>query len=91
METSLGQLFLKGGWVMWPLLLFSVITWAVVLERAFVFITLKPKIGRLTQSLLQSLKSGDANSARQICHTEKPQVADVFLGAMDTKKNARTS
>lgn len=86
METNIGQLFLKGGWVMWPLLLFSVVTWAVVLERAFVFLTLKPRLSKLAQSLIQSLKSGDTNAARQMCHTEKPQVAEVFLSAVDQKK-----
>lgn len=86
METSIGQLFLKGGWVMWPLLFFSVVTWAVVLERAFVFLTLKPRIAKLAQSIIQSLRSGDTAAARQLCHTEKPQVAEVFLSAVDNKK-----
>lgn len=87
METNIGQLFLKGGWVMWPLLIFSVVTWAVVLERAFVFLTLKPRLSKLAHSLIANLRSGDASAARQICHTEKPQVAEVFLSAVDQKKS----
>jgi biopolymer transport protein ExbB len=86
MDGSLAQLFVKGGWVMWPLLIFSVLTWAVILERLFVFLTLRPKLSKLSHSLLQSLRSGDAAAARQLCHQEKPYIAEVFLGTLDTKR-----
>jgi len=85
--NNLGAMFLQGGWVMWPLLIFSVLTWAVVLERAYVFLTLKPKLNKLTHSLLQSMKSGDVNSARQLCQTQQPWLSELFLGALETKKN----
>src|SRR5262249_4875340 len=84
--NNLGELFLKGGWVMWPLLFFSIVTWAVVLERAFVFLTLRPRLARLGEAVRQSLKAGDAAAARQICHTEKPYLGEMFLGSLDTKR-----
>lgn len=87
MATSLGEMFLRGGWVMWPLLIFSVLTWAVVLERAFIFLTLKPRLTRLAESLNQSLKAGDVAAARQICHTEKPYIGDIFLGTLENKQS----
>jgi len=91
MVNNLGELFLKGGWVMWPLLIFSILTWAVVLERAFVFLTLRPKLLQLAESVMQSLKSGDTAAARQICHTQKPYVSDVFLGTLDTRKSRESA
>ena len=87
MPTNLGDLFLKGGWVMWPLLIFSILTWAVVLERAFVFLTLRPRLSRLTQSLLQSLQAGDANAARQMVLGAKPYLSELFLSTLDTKRS----
>lgn len=87
MQTNFGQMFLQGGWVMWPLLVFSVLTWAVILERAFVLFTLRPKLNRLSQTLLHSFKTGDMQTAKQILHQEKPQVAEVFLNLFETKKN----
>ena len=71
---------------MWPLLLFSILTWAVVLERAYVYLTIKPRLSRLVRSIGQSLKAGDFNAARQVCVTEKPPLSEVFLGALDSKR-----
>ncbi len=87
MGKSLGEMFLQGGWVMWPLLLLSIATWAIVLERTLVFLVLRPRFQRLTQSLLQSLRNGDSAAARQICHAEKPEIAEFFLGAIDARRS----
>lgn len=84
--TGVSEIFLKGGWVMWPLLLLSILTWAVVFERAFLFLTVRPKLMRLGESILHSLKSGDFNAARQLCHTQKASISEIFLNALDTKK-----
>lgn len=86
METNLGQLFLRGGWVMWPLLIFSVLSWAVILERLYTYITLRPKLAELATALINSLKSGDLASARQICLAGKPQVNEIFVTALETKR-----
>jgi biopolymer transport protein ExbB len=91
MDGNLIQLFEKGGWVMWPLLIFSVLTWAVILERAFVFMTMRPKLGRLAESLLQSLKSGDKNAARQICLQQKPEVSHVFLTTIEQDRSRESA
>jgi len=86
METNLGQLFLRGGWVMWPLLIFSVLSWAVILERLYTYITLRPKLAELAAALINSLKSGDLASAKQICLAGKPQVNEIFVTALETKR-----
>lgn len=72
---------------MWPLLIFSVLTWAVVLERAYVFLTVRPRLTKLAQTLSQSLKNGDVNSARQLCQSQpQPWIGEIFLSALDAKK-----
>jgi len=90
-ETSLWGTFLKGGWVMWPLLIFSVLSWSVIFERILFFLTFRPKLKQISDSLLQSLKSGDVAAARQICHTQKPELGELFLGAIDNKKSKEAS
>lgn len=86
MAHSLSEMFLRGGWVMWPLAACSVLTLAIVLERAYVYLTVRGRLARLSQSVVQSLKSGDTAAARQLCHTEKPYLADVFLGTLDAQR-----
>ena len=45
-----------------------------------------PKLAEIAASLVQSLRSGDVNSAKQICASGKPQISEVFVNAMDTKR-----
>ncbi len=86
MGNSLSQMFLTGGWIMWPLLVFSVVTWAIVLERAYIFLTLRPRMKKLTQGIAQSINSGDMNTAKQLCQTQLPPLSELFLGALDPQK-----
>lgn len=86
MSGTLSELFFRGGWVMWPLLVCSVLTWAVIVERAIVFLTFRPRLLRLSLAVLQSLKTGDRGAARQICATERPVVGELFLNTLDSRK-----
>jgi biopolymer transport protein ExbB len=86
-QATLGDLFLRGGWVMWPLLIFSILTWAVVFERAVILVSLRWKLSNVIDSLMRALRSGgDLTSAKNLCEAQKPLVADTFLGAMETTK-----
>jgi biopolymer transport protein ExbB len=84
MGKSLGEMFLQGGWVMWPLLILSVITWAIVLERALVLLLIRPRVLRITESLMRSLQAGDPVAAKQICLSEKKELGEIFLSTVDT-------
>jgi len=83
MGSTLGEQLLRGGWVMWPLLTFSVLLWAVVIERAIVFLTLRPRLRRLVEQVSNSLSSGDVSAARQMCLAERAPVAGVLLPMLE--------
>lgn len=87
MGKSLGEMFIEGGWVMWPLLVMSVLTWAIVLERTVALLLIRPRFRRLSQSILKSLRSGDVNGARALCQAERPELGDVLLGTIDTRRD----
>ena len=88
MGENLGDLFLHGGWGMWPLLMFSVVSWAVLFERLYFFITVRPKMASLARAVLRTLSSsGDRQAAVQLCHAEKPLISEVFLLALDSKRS----
>lgn len=91
MSSNLWGLFVQGGWIMWPLLIFSVLSWTVIFERIVFFFTFRPKLNHLSDSLMQSMRSGDVSAARQICHTQRPEIGEMFLGAIDTKRTREMS
>ena len=72
---------------MWPLLAFSILSWTVIIERLYVFITIRPKLLRLARVVTQSIQTGDTGLAKQICHTEKPLIANLFLEIFDSQKS----
>lgn len=82
-ESNLGQLFFRGGWVMWPLAVFSILSWAVILERSFIFLTLKPRLRRLGEELIRLLKNGDTTSATQLCESDKSLAAQAYLSTFE--------
>jgi biopolymer transport protein ExbB len=85
--NSPSEILSKGGWVMWPLVAFSVVTWAIILERGFVYLVLRPRLRRLAQALLQNVKNGATGAAKQTCEAEKPALAELFLGSIDTNRS----
>ncbi len=86
METTLWGTFLRGGWIMWPLLIFSIVSWTIIFERIVFFLTFRPKLKNLADSLSQSVRAGDLAAARQICHSQRPELSELFLGAIDNKR-----
>lgn len=54
-SISLWTLFLRGGWVMWPILFLSVASLAIILERLFFFSTRAKSLAQRFSIQLQSL------------------------------------
>jgi len=86
MGNSLGEIFFNGGWVMWPLLVFSIVTWAVIIERAYVFLSIRPKLSRLSQSVMNCVRSGDTAAAKTLCGNESPAVSTLFSASLDSDR-----
>ena len=87
MGKSIGEMFFQGGWVMWPLLVLSIVTWAIVLERTVAFFLLKPRLRKLSESVLSLLASGDKERARQLCTQDSSELGKLFLGSFDSGRS----
>ena len=73
------QIFLKGGPIMWPLLMLSVLTLAVIIER-IVFLV-REKLSRQSDSVsavTQMVESGDLERASLVGKQSKDVVARVL-------------
>ncbi|MBN2511034.1 MAG: MotA/TolQ/ExbB proton channel family protein [Spirochaetales bacterium] len=81
---SLQDLFSLGGWAMWPLLVFSITTVAIVLERCIYFFIHDLKTDTIAAQILEKIDSGNTGSAVALCQTAKKQsVAPlVFLSGL---------
>lgn len=73
------NLFLKGGPIMWPLLLLSIITLTVVIERLLFLLIEKNKRDRdAVQKVLLSVEHGDVPTAIKLATADKDVVAHIL-------------
>jgi biopolymer transport protein ExbB len=77
--------FSKGGPVMWPLLLCSVIVVAIALERIVYFRNVKTDVKALLAVLDDQLKIGDWEKARMNCEKVKGIPAEILAKALTYK------
>ena len=85
---TLIDLFMIGGIFMWPLLVFSIITVALILERAIFFIYYNLNLKGLSKNVLDVLKNKDINKAISYCEkAPKRQIgAKVILEGLKVSK-----
>ncbi len=75
---NLLELFMKGGLVMWPILLCSLITVAVIVEKYIVLLKSKVDPKQLMMKIRSSLSRNDVVSAVDACSKVKAPVANIL-------------
>lgn len=84
------ELFQTGGFVMYPLLLCSVLIWAVAFEKWRFFSQFTEQYRAIAQKIISLVKEGKINEAKGLCHGVHPLVARPFqlaLNRRDLKDN----
>jgi biopolymer transport protein ExbB len=84
-KLTLFDLFEKGQWAMWPLLVFSIITITILLER-FVYIFYHDlSIRKVGRKVLEKIKAGDIKGAKEYLRNCKKRVvsAPVILSGLN--------
>ncbi len=69
--------FLKGGLLMWPILLCSVITFAIVIERYFILRQASVNVPRFMIQIRQHMKKGDIVEAINYCSEFNSPIANI--------------
>lgn len=75
---NLLELFLKGGLVMWPILLCSLITVAVIIEKYIMLSRSKVDPKQLMMKIRSALSRNDVLSAADACSKIKAPVANIL-------------
>ncbi|MEK6239410.1 MAG: MotA/TolQ/ExbB proton channel family protein, partial [Planctomycetales bacterium] len=89
---ELSELFWRGGFVMWPLLLCSILALAVSLERIVVLLYRSPRFDYFSQQLRRLVLNRELDQARElVANASSPiaQVAGRYLSRLDGSKESR--
>lgn len=81
-DQNLIQLFLKGGFAMWPLLACSILGMAIVVERFIYFQRLRLNYSAFTKQLKNLLAGKKIKEAIVLCRTHPnpvPRMAECYL------------
>lgn len=85
MEIS--NLFQAGGIVMWPLLFFSVLGVALIIERIAFWIKISNRQNRIVQVVLKVYRQGNMVDALNILHRNADlPIARIFLAALELEE-----
>lgn len=74
--------FAAGGIVMWPLLLFSLLTTALILERLLFWVRLWQNQGKAVQQFFQTYVQNPAGAVTRLKQQDDLPVARIFLAAL---------
>jgi biopolymer transport protein ExbB len=71
-----------AGWVLWLLLVLSVVSIAVILERVYVFWVRRDDVDALREGLYKALRSGGFGEARDMLKKSRHPAAAIVLRGM---------
>ncbi len=88
-DQTIVQLFLKGGFAMWPLLLCSVIGVAIIVERFIYFQRIQLNYEAFTKQLKAFIAARNFRDAALLCRKHPnpvPRMAEYYLKHLDQDK-----
>jgi biopolymer transport protein ExbB len=85
------EYFLKGGIMMWPLLLCSVLAAAIIIERFFYYHRVKTDIAEFMAALKKLVYTGKIADAISLCEQTPGPVAYVLAAGLKDKDHGRVA
>ena len=73
------EFIMKGGPLMWPILLCSVISATIVLERLYKFHRARIKIPNMLSKVKNLIKNGKADEAIKLCEEASDPISHLLV------------
>jgi biopolymer transport protein ExbB len=86
-QKLLGLTLLGTEWILWLLLALSVISVAIMIERAIFFARISVDFSRMSQRLTQYFAENDISGARAMCEQSRAFEAKVVLRGLENINN----
>lgn len=81
--STLLDLFIKGGWVMWPILIASVLALGVAIERFWALRRVLVIPDRTVRQVLSLVGDGKIDEAKAVCQHDGSAFATIALAGLD--------
>jgi len=82
------EFLMKGGFLMWPILLCSVISVTIILERLYKLHRARIKIPNILSRVKNFLKEGKADEALKLCESVNDPVAHILAIGIRIRKRS---
>jgi biopolymer transport protein ExbB len=91
-KTKSAMVFLGAGWVLWVMVGLSIISLAIMLERAWLYWSIRDDIEKLMRELGRFLRAGDMDGAkRRLEQSPSAEAAVVVAGIVESDLGAQAA
>ncbi len=80
--------FLKGGPLMWPILLCSIISVTIIIERFYHFYRARMKVSNIFSRVKSLLRDGKAEEALKLCESTSGPIAHILAIGIHIRKRS---
>ena len=81
-KSGVVDLFLRGKWAMWPLLFFSIIAVAVIIERFISLSRASTDAKKLMKNVTDALRTGGPDAAGEVCANTRGTIPQILYAGL---------